>query len=61
MKVSLAFPLSRLLPGGGAAGQTVYANILRACGGGQGDMLAWSPDFENSSHSLERLGEIILE
>ena len=59
-KVSLGFPLSRLLAGGVKPGQTVYVNILRACGG-QGDTLAWSPNFENKFDSLERLGEIILE
>jgi len=58
-KVSLGFPLSRLLRDGVKPGQTVYVNILRACGG-QGT-LAWSPNFENEFHSLDRLGEIILE
>jgi hypothetical protein len=59
--VSLAFPLSRLLPGGVSPGQTVYANILRGADGGRGDTLAWSPNFESNFHSLDRLGEIILE
>ena len=59
-KVSLSFPLGRLLPGGFKPGQTVYANILRA-GGGPGDTPAWSPNFENKFNSMERLGEIILE
>ena len=56
-KVSVAFPLSRLLPGGVRPGQSVYANVLR---GGR-DPLAWSPTFEGNFHALERLGEIILE
>jgi hypothetical protein len=29
--------------------------------GAAGDPLAWSPNFENNYHSLERLGEIVLE
>jgi hypothetical protein len=56
-RVSLAFPLDRLLPGGVRPGQTVYANILR---GGR-EPLAWSPTFEDSFHRLEQLGEIVLE
>jgi len=55
--VRIGFPLNRLLPGGVKPGQGVYANIFR---GGK-DPLAWSPPFENGFHSLERLGEIILE
>ncbi|MFC1454198.1 hypothetical protein ACFLQL_03365, partial [Verrucomicrobiota bacterium] len=56
-KVSLAFPLDKLLPGGVKPGQRVYANIFR---GGK-DPLAWSPAFEGNFHSLDRMGKIILE
>ncbi|MFC1454197.1 DUF4838 domain-containing protein [Verrucomicrobiota bacterium] len=56
-KVSLGFPLDKLLPGGVKPGQTVYANIFR---GGK-DPLAWSPTFEGNFHSLDRMGEIILQ
>jgi hypothetical protein len=56
-KVSLCFPLDRLLPGGVKPGQTVYVNILR---GGKAP-LAWSPTFESSFHVLDCLGVIVLK
>lgn len=58
--VSLGFPLSRLVPGGLKPGQTVYVNLMRSYGG-KGDNLFWSPTFDGSFHSLDRMGEIILE
>jgi hypothetical protein len=56
-KVSLGFPLDRLLPGGVKAGQSICANIMR---GGK-EPLAWSPTFEGSFHVLDRMGEVIIE
>jgi hypothetical protein len=60
-KVSLAFPLVRLLPGGVKPGQTIYINMFRGYGGIGCDALAWSPTFENNFLSPDRMGEIILE
>ncbi|MFA7158776.1 MAG: DUF4838 domain-containing protein [Kiritimatiellia bacterium] len=56
-KVSLGFPMDRLLPVGVKTGETIFANILR----GGSEPLAWSPTFESSFHELDRLGEIIIE
>ncbi|MFA7158954.1 MAG: hypothetical protein WC299_06575, partial [Kiritimatiellia bacterium] len=56
-KMSLGFPLDRLLPGGAKPGQTIYVNIMR---GGK-EPLAWSPTFDGGFHALDRLGELVLE
>ena len=54
----VAFPLDRLLPGGVAPGDTVYANILR----GGGESLVWSPTYErNFNLMVGYLGELTLE
>jgi len=59
-KVSLAFPLAKLLPGGIKSGQKFYANFYRSTPA-PGTHMAWSPNFENSFHDLTRLAEITLE
>ena len=58
-KVSLAFPLDKLLPGGVKVGQPFFANFYRSSPR-VNEMPAWSPNFEPSAHALNRLGEIIL-
>jgi hypothetical protein len=55
--VGLAFPLERLVPGGTKPGRTIYANLLR----GGNEPLAWSPTYSHSFHTLQRMGEIVLE
>ena len=58
--VSLAFPLGQLTVGGVGPGQSVYVNMMRATSGKAGDIRVWSPTFGNF-HSLDPLGEVILE
>jgi len=59
-KVSLAFPLARLLPGGVKPGQKFYANFYRTTPA-PGMHMAWSPSFDKNFHLLDRLGELTLE
>ena len=46
--------------GGVRPGQSVYVNMMRATSGKAGDIRVWSPTFGNF-HSLDPLGEVILE
>jgi hypothetical protein len=66
--VSLAFPLETLLSGGVQPGHKFYANFYRAVTELQKNQvfslkenLAWSPNFDESFHALDRLGEFTLE
>jgi len=59
-KVSLAFPLAKLVPGGVKPGQKLYANFFRSTPA-PGTHMAWSPAFEKNFHLLDRLGEVSLE
>ena len=57
--VLLAFPLEKLLDSPVSSGQTFYANFYRASPRAS-SLLAWSPPFVQSFHSLGRLGELVL-
>jgi hypothetical protein len=59
--VTLAIPLETILPGGLKAGNTFYANFFRATGGQPRELLGWTPNFGDSFHVPERLGELTLE
>ena len=59
-KVSLAFPLDRLVPDGVKPGQKLYANFYRSTPL-PGKHLAWSPTFEPTFHLPDRMGELLLE
>lgn len=57
--VHVALPLDQLLPGGMAAGATLYANFYRASPGAT-DLLGWAPTFGHSFHETKRLPELVL-
>ena len=57
--VSLALPLSKLLPGGVKPGGKVFANLYRASPGA-GGLLAWTPTFATGFHDVSRLAQLTL-
>jgi hypothetical protein len=61
---TVVFPLETLLPGGLKIGHKFYANFYRASpknGVAPQEALAWSPNFDESFHKLDRLGEFELK
>jgi len=61
--VQLAFPLDTLVPGGLQSGSVFYGNFNRSAGSGvhYREYLAWSPNYAESFHAPERLGELTLQ
>ncbi|MCX6984921.1 MAG: DUF4838 domain-containing protein, partial [Lentisphaerae bacterium] len=59
-KVSLAFPLAKIVPDGIKPGQKLYANFYQSTPL-PGKHMAWSPTFGTTFHLPSRMGELSLE
>ncbi len=54
---TFVLPLKTLARGGVKPGQSVYANMMR----GGAEPLVWSPAMDDDFHSLDHLGEIVIQ
>jgi hypothetical protein len=59
--VRLSIPLATLIAGGVQPGGTFYANLCRSIPPPNKAFLTWSPNFDDSFHVPERLGEFRLD